>query len=255
MRPDVLLTVKKAHKLIYEYPSPLISVRAMDFLFDGIPINCFIDHFSVKAFCGGLEDLKSLVRRNNDTHLLFSFLGSMNATKHTQLTVRRGMKNIKDLGRVVQVNGEDKMKTWSTDECNQFSGTDGTIFPPGLLKDDGVTAFYPGFCRGFRTQYEKASSYAGIKTSRYIFNFGDSSKDENLYCYCNNPPDDCPPKGTYSLWKCLSAPLLVSLPHFLNADPNMLTKIDGMHPDQEKHSIKIDFERVWLFRCLEPIYD
>lgn len=243
-RPTLMSTIKGALNKLYSNPSPFVNIRAMDYMFDGFPIDCGSDDFAVQAVCSGLEGLRSLVLRGNKTHLFFSLFGAINATNTARVTVYRGMKNLKNLAKVIKVNDEDEMETWATDECNQFSGTDGTKFPPGLSISDGVTAFVPGLCRSFRTTYQKPSSYVGIKTSRYTLDFGDPPNDETLHCYCDDPPEACPPKGSYSLQECMGVPLIVSLPHFLNADPALLAGVIGLDPDDERHSTKIDFEQI-----------
>jgi hypothetical protein len=61
--------------------------------------------------------------------------------------VKRGIKNIKDLGQVVQFKGENALNIWSGDKCNNLTGSDSTIFPPFLTPQDPVAAFTPEICR------------------------------------------------------------------------------------------------------------
>uniref|UniRef100_A0A1B0GLB2 Sensory neuron membrane protein 1 n=2 Tax=Lutzomyia longipalpis TaxID=7200 RepID=A0A1B0GLB2_LUTLO len=166
-----------------------------------------------------------------------------NATPTKTFTVYRGMKNIHDLGRVVKYDGEDEMDLYDDENCNQFRGTEGTIFPPFMTKDQGVWAYAPDMCRSLPATYERPSSYAGIKTSRFTLSFGDHKKDESLHCYCRDPPDGCPPYGIADFSLCLNgAPLLGSMPHFYDADPAVQQKVLGLNPDPEKHKIFLEFE-------------
>jgi hypothetical protein len=61
--------------------------------------------------------------------------------------VKRGIQNIKELGQVVQFEGENTLTIWSGDKCNKFMGSDSTIFPPFLTTEDPVAAFTPEICR------------------------------------------------------------------------------------------------------------
>lgn len=61
--------------------------------------------------------------------------------------MKRGIKNIKQLGQVVQFKGENALNVWSGDKCNKLSGSDSTIFPPFLTPQDPVAAFTPEICR------------------------------------------------------------------------------------------------------------
>ena len=61
--------------------------------------------------------------------------------------MKRGIKNIKELGQVVQFNGENALNIWSGDKCNKLTGSDSTIFPPFLTPQDPVAAFTPEICR------------------------------------------------------------------------------------------------------------
>jgi hypothetical protein len=57
------------------------------------------------------------------------------------------MLDIKDVGRVVEFEGQKQMSVYDGDECNKFRGTDSTIFPPFLTPSDKIEAFAPDLCR------------------------------------------------------------------------------------------------------------
>lgn len=136
------------------------------------------------------------------------------------------------------------MEFWEGDECNQFRGTDSTIFPPYTKTGDDIWAFEPQVCRSMNIKYEKRSKYAGIRTSHYAGNFGDIANDPHLQCFCRDPPDVCPAKGTFDLYHCVGAPLIASLPHFLGADETVTDKIHGLTPNEADHGISVDFHEV-----------
>lgn len=171
----------------------------------------------------------------------------MNGSGIGMYKVFRGIKNYHDVGRVITFNDETEMDTWGGDECNQYHGTDSTIFPPGLKKEDGLWAYEPSMCLSIGAHYERDSNFQGIPTIRFGLDFGDARTNPKLQCFCMDPPHDCPRKGTFNLFQCVGAPIVATMPHFYNADSSMLTKIaSGLYPNASEHAVYIDFETVSL---------
>lgn len=65
-------------------------------------------------------------------------MASTNDTDLGEITVNRGKKSSQDLGRVIAFDDESELSVWKTDECNEFNGTDSTVFPPYMDPNDGV---------------------------------------------------------------------------------------------------------------------
>ena len=70
-----------------------------------------------------------------------------NGTAANKFTVKRGIKNYKEVGQVVKYNDQTELDVWSTEECNQFRGTDGTIFPGLIPKKADIPSFAAALCR------------------------------------------------------------------------------------------------------------
>lgn len=68
---------------------------------------------------------------------------------------------------------------------------------------------------------------------------------EALHCFCRNPPDDCPVKGTMDLTQCVGAPLVASKPHFLDGHSSLTENVHGLSPNRKKHDVFMHFEIVW----------
>lgn len=83
------------------------------------------------------------------------------------------MKNISDLGRVILYENEPEQDVWDGDECNKLVGTDSTIFPPFMTREQGIWSFEPAICRSMGAVYERPSKYAGLPTSHYSLDMGD----------------------------------------------------------------------------------
>jgi hypothetical protein len=82
--------------------------------------------------------------------------------------VKRGIKNVKELGQVVQFKGENALTVWSGDKCNNLTGSDSTIFPPFLTPQDPVAAFTPELCRCVSAKKFVAVVRAVIKVSNIL---------------------------------------------------------------------------------------
>nr|AGF87119.1 sensory neuron membrane protein 1 [Agrotis ipsilon] len=244
-KPAMLNMIGKAMNGIFDDPPDVfMRVKALDILFRGIMINCARTEFAPKATCTALKKEKVtglIVEANNQFR--FSLFGARNGSidEHV-ITVRRGIKNVMDVGKVIAIDGKPEQTIWR-DHCNEFVGTDGTVFPPFLKETDRIESFSTDLCRPFKPWYQKKTSYRGIKTNRYIANIGNFAEDPELQCFCP-APDRCPPKGLMDLVPCMKAPMFASMPHFLDSDPALLDNVKGLNPDINEHGIEIDFEPI-----------
>jgi len=79
-----------------------------------------------------------------------------------RIRVYRGIKNYEDVGRVLTIGNETKMDLWSGNPCNNFRGTDGTIFPPFLSKEKEVWVHSLDLCRSIGAYYIEPGKVQGI---------------------------------------------------------------------------------------------
>nr|QLI62111.1 sensory neuron membrane protein 1 [Streltzoviella insularis] len=244
-KPSMLNMIGKAINGIFDNPQDVfMRVKAMDILFRGVVINCARTDFAPKALCTALkkEAVSGLVIEPDNMHK-FSIFGTRNGTVDPHVvTVKRGVKNVMEVGQVVAIDGKTQQDKWK-DSCNEYEGTDGTVFPPFLTESDRLQSFASDLCRSFKPWYQKKTSYRGIKTNRYVANIGDFANDPELQCYCESP-SQCPKKGLMDLTKCIGAPMYVSMPHYLESDPELLQNVKGLTPDINAHGIQIDFEPI-----------
>lgn len=246
-RAPMLPLISKAVDLIFHSPQHIFwTGRAMDIMFDGILLDCSSSDFNSKAACSVFEggEVKAVWPADEpDSHFKFAIFGGVNGTDGDRFKTFKGIKKLRDLGRVIEFNEEPELDVWEGDECNQLRGTEGSIFPPFNEVDDPIWAFEAGICRSMQSRFDRPSKYSGLPTSHHVIEIGDIAADESQHCYCTD--GECPAKGTMDLFPCMGTPLVASMPHFLNADPKLAEAIkSGMEPDREKHIIYIDMETI-----------
>ncbi|KAF7268328.1 hypothetical protein GWI33_018522 [Rhynchophorus ferrugineus] len=240
-KPGAVGITGKAIKSIWSNPKSLfINVKAKDLLFDGIIIPCGVTDFAGKAVCTTLKHEPTLKVVDED-NVAFSLMGPKNATPGKRIKAHRGLRDYRDVGRIMTFDGQPKMSVWNVSKCDEIQGTDGTIFPPLLKKEQGLASFAPDLCRSLIAQYQSKSKYNGIPVSVFSASLGDQSKNPDEKCYCTTP-DTCLKKGLMDLLKCSQVPIYVSLPHFYDSHESYLKGVKGLSPDKEKHGIKILFE-------------
>ncbi|KAJ6643475.1 Sensory neuron membrane protein 1 [Pseudolycoriella hygida] len=243
-RKPMLKLVSQAVNAIFHQPTdPFWTGRVFDYLFDGIEIDCTSEEFAAKATCAILGTVKT-IQRLREGFYKFSVFGALNATGVGVYKVDRGIKNVDNVGRIVSFNKKMEMSTWDG-ECNRYRGTDSTIFPSGINKSDGLWIYEPELCMSLGARFDSVSKYKDVPTIRFGFDFGDVTKNHELQCYCSDLPIGCPRQGTINLFDCLDVPVVISLPHFYNADPLLLTESQsGLHPNEIKHSSYMEYEPI-----------
>lgn len=151
------------------------------------------------------------------------------------------------MGKILEINDEIEEEAWDGDECNQFEGTDGLIFPPFNKPEDPILVHEKSVCRTFRVPFERKDTYRGIPVHVFSYDLGDIANTESERCYCRSE-DECPLKGTIDLYPCTQVPITVSLPHFYNADPSLGEAVEGLSPRKEDHEIFIKMELVRFYQ-------
>lgn len=107
-------------------------------------------------------------------------------------------------------------------------------------------------CKPAELVYEKNSKIKNVAAYRFKLSkkvFASIEDEPQNECYCKRPSkarDICSRSGFFDLSGCLDdAPLVLSHPHFLDADLEIMDKIeDGLNPNLKKHETFVDIEPV-----------
>ncbi|KAK9875890.1 hypothetical protein WA026_009677 [Henosepilachna vigintioctopunctata] len=241
--PALLPILTKAIKSIFRDPKTIyLTDKVRNILFDGMLINCSVTDFAGKAVCSQLKSQLPGIKEVEKNILRFSLFGSRNDTLGKRTVVKRGIKNSKDLGLLVEYDGMKKLDMYDSKECNSFQGTDGWIFPVGLPIGEDLKAFSGELCRNIKIKYVQPEPYKGVPTDLYEGDLGDQRNDPDEKCYCPSPKK-CMDKGLYDLTKCMGVPIIASLPHFLKCNESYLEGVEGLHPNASLHSLNLLFAR------------
>ncbi|XP_060105217.1 scavenger receptor class B member 1 [Heteronotia binoei] len=128
---------------------------------------------------------------------------------------------------------------WRSDQCNQINGTFGEIWPPFMTPSSPLEFYSIDACRSLALQYKEPGEFRGLPIYRYVapktlFANGTDYPPNEGFCPCRQ-------SGIQNMSSCqLNVPLFLSQPHFLNADPELLETVDGLHPSEEKHGLFVE---------------
>lgn len=144
-----------------------------------------------------------------------------------------------------------------------IKGTDGVAFPSFVDKRYPLWLYVPDLCRSVFADYESETEIKGIKTYRFRANLDliNYEKPENL-CFCplirrcakTNASNDqtwdlsaCNEvclRGLLHAQGCLGVPIVLSAPHFYNADISLIENVIGLASDIDKHDTYLDIEPI-----------
>ncbi len=153
-------------------------------------------------------------------------------------------------GIIKSWNGLPSLPYWESDECNRLTGTDGSIFPPFIEKEDTITIFNTDLCRLLHLKFTEEVEVKEVKGFRF------SPPKEELQGSANNPANQCYCKtgtdcldGIIDVGVCRNgAPIVLSTPHFLDGFEGFAQSVQGLGADRGKHETIIDIEPVSIIK-------
>ncbi|KAM4708167.1 scavenger receptor class B member 1 isoform 2-T3 [Discoglossus pictus] len=169
----------------------------------------------------------------------FGLFADFNNSNTGLFTVNTGVEDISKVQMVDTWNGLKEVPYWNSDQANMINGTAGQMWPPFRKPSEPIEFYSPDACRSMKLVYENEATFKGIPTFRYV---------APRYLFANGsdyPPNEgfcpCTASGVMNASSCrFNAPLFLSFPHFLNADPGFVEAVSGLHPSEELHSLFLD---------------
>lgn len=179
--------------------------------------------------------------------LKVGILEQKNGTSPDVVTIHSGEGNMRSLGQISHYAGVDHVDFYTTEECNRVDGSDGTKFPPPLVKPGARLIIYQrDICRRVLLDaHETVTVFGNVPAIRFrpppdLLDSGDDNPDNACYCVPSTY-DVCQPSGVMDTSHCKrNAPIYASFPHFYLGDPILRDAVDGLEPNPEKHSIHLD---------------
>lgn len=173
----------------------------------------------------------------------FGLFYKRNGTSDGDYEFLTGTQNYQDFARIDKWNGQSSLDWWSTDYCNMINGTDGASFHPIITKTEKLYIFTSDLCRSLYAVYESDVSVRGVPGFRFVppsevFANVTINPDNVGFCVPNNT---CLGSGLLNVSVCKEgAPIIMSSPHFYQADDKYVQDVFGMNPRKEEHETAID---------------
>ncbi|XP_047228869.1 lysosome membrane protein 2c isoform X1 [Girardinichthys multiradiatus] len=207
-------------------------------------IGLFTTH-TVGELLWGYEDvlLKTFKTFMPELDDIFGLFYKNNASSDGDYMFFTGQPNYKDFARVDTWNGKSSLDWWTSDECNMINGTNGASFHPIISKNAELYMFSSDLCRSLYAVYTNDVTVKGISGYRFVppFEvFANVTVNPANAGFCV-PAGNCLGSGLLNVSLCKQgAPIIMSSPHFYQADEKFVQDVFGMRPKKEEHETAID---------------
>ncbi|XP_006812455.1 platelet glycoprotein 4-like [Saccoglossus kowalevskii] len=173
------------------------------------------------------------------------FLGQ-NDTDDGEFTVYTGKLDINMLNIIDRWKGEDHLSWWSDMYANMINGTDATLNPPFSNPSVMHYVFQSLVCRSLHGAFIGQKTVQNIAVDRFVspaYEFANPVDHPDNAGFCTPDVKHCLPSGFLNVSNCQQgAPIALSLPHYLYADPKYIPP--NMNPNIEEHQTYLDAHRL-----------
>ncbi|KAK1174400.1 lysosome membrane protein 2-like [Acipenser oxyrinchus oxyrinchus] len=242
---DLITTVNiPAVAVMEQVRSSIILSSIISFGMQSIGVEMFMTR-TVNELLWGFKDplLTRLRAFKPEVEEYFGLMYKKNGTSDDEFVFHTGMQDYKDFGKIVSWNGESKMKWWSSNESNMINGSDGSSFHPLIGKNESLYIFSPDLCRSIYLTFEKDVGIKGIPAYRFspppeVLASPEINPANAGFCV---PAGTCMGTGVLKVSVCRKgAPVVVSFPHFYQADQKYVDAIEGLSPNKDDHETYLD---------------
>lgn len=157
-----------------------------------------------------------------------------NGTDDGEYEIETGQNDISQLGHITSWKQSRSVQFWTDPNCNMINGTDGSFWHPLVSKSDTLYAFNTDLCRSLYFTCDGTESVvSGVSTYHFVppprvFDSPEKNPDNRGFC---TPATDCLLDGVLNVTECRGAPIILSSPHFYQADTSYQEAIDGLSPN------------------------
>nr|QZH55096.1 sensory neuron membrane protein 3 [Achelura yunnanensis] len=236
-----------------EYNSPIITIPLRSLLWDGFRF-CVNPNIIGSTICSIIKSVtvdSNNIIEQEDGSIIFSMFGFKDNNLGPKFRVGRGVASPSDLGWIFGINDRVYLDNWvndgnQTSQCNMINGTDGALFAPFVENDNLIYAYNADICRSVTFRFHSDSEYEGIPVKKFTVNEKMYTNDEGCFCLNVtqgfNQDNGCLLSGAIELYSCVGAHLVLTNPHFLDADPTYINAVEGLNPDENIHRIAVNLE-------------
>ncbi|XP_053181867.1 lysosome membrane protein 2a isoform X2 [Scomber japonicus] len=180
-----------------------------------------------------------------DVDEYFGLMWKKNGTHEGEFVFHTGEQNYLDYGKIDTWNGLREMSWWSSNQSNMINGTDGAVFHPLISRNELLYIFAADLCRSIHLAYVEDVDVKGIQAFRFappndVLMAPKDNPNNEGFCV---PAGDCLGTGVLKVSVCREgAPIVVSFPHFYQADRKYIEAVDGLNPNKEEHETYLDLQ-------------
>ncbi|KAK7097192.1 lysosome membrane protein 2-like [Littorina saxatilis] len=177
----------------------------------------------------------------------FGLFKTTNGTDAGVFEIYTGVDSVDNFAYIASWNCSRSLNYWTSDKANMINGSDGNRYPPFVDTSKSYYLFSSQLCRSLELSYLKSSELKDIDLARFtiphrVLDDVNHNPDNRGFC---TPKNSCLPAGLINASICQGGtPLVFSLPHFLDGDPEVRSRVMGMHPRRDEHEFIIDIEPI-----------